>query len=133
MIRFHSDSDFIWKEKARRKAWLLHCIKEACFVPGELNFIASTKEGMLEMNKKYLFHDYHTDIITFDYSNNKKLSGDLFLGVETIMDQAMNGFDEELDRVMVHGVLHLMGHNDKTKEQRKQMAFLEDLCLSLRP
>ena len=87
---------------------------------------------MLEINKEFLNHDYYTDIITFDYSETDVVSGDLFISIERIKDNAKTlktSYQEELHRVIIHGVLHLLGYKDKTEEESENMRKLEDECL----
>ena len=91
---------------------------------------------MLETNNKYLNHNYLTDIITFDYDNPdaKTISGDLMIGIETVRDNAEQfgvPFENELHRVIIHGILHLCGYEDKTPEAEKQMRELENRYLSI--
>lgn len=87
---------------------------------------------LLELNKKHLNHDYFTDIITFSYTTNNHISGDLFISVDRVKDNARNqklSFENELERVIYHGVLHLCGYNDKTPEEIKEMRSKENYYL----
>jgi rRNA maturation RNase YbeY len=90
----------------------------------------------LDINRRYLEHDYFTDIITFDYCEGEKLSGDLFISVDTVRENALEygaeSFDQELARVMVHGLLHLIGYDDHSEEDKKVMREKENYYLSLR-
>ncbi len=89
---------------------------------------------MLELNKRFLNHHYHTDVITFDYSRAKVLSGDIFIGVEQVVANAENFssvFEEELRRVMIHAVFHLMGYDDASDDEKQIMRSLETEALSL--
>lgn len=102
---------------------------------GYLSYIFCSDEYLLNINKEYLDHDYYTDIITFNYNEGNSLSGDLFISWERIKDHADEmgvGFFDELCRVMVHGVLHLVGYNDKTDREQSLMTEMEDRMLSLR-
>ena len=99
---------------------------------GEINFIFCSDPYILKLNKDYLEHDYYTDVITFDYCENDVISGDVFIGTETVKDNAKNfeeSFENELHRVMIHGVLHLLGYNDKTDGEQEEMTILEDFYL----
>ncbi len=99
---------------------------------GELNFIFCSDEYILKMNKKYLDHDYYTDVITFNYNEKNKISGDVFISKETVFcnaDKYGTAFENELNRVMVHGVLHLIGYNDKSEEDKKEMRTKENYYL----
>ncbi len=102
---------------------------------GNLSFIFVDDEQLLLMNKQYLQHDYYTDIITFDYSEPPRISGDLFISVDRVKDNAKSfgvGFNTELHRVMVHGVLHLIGFSDKGKKAELMMRKQEEEALLLR-
>ncbi len=99
---------------------------------GELNLVFCSDDYLLEINKKHLNHDYYTDIITFDYSIGNKISGDLLISVDRVKENAKNfsvSFSQELNRVVIHGVLHLCGYKDKTEDEKKQMRNLENKYL----
>ncbi len=101
---------------------------------GEISFIFCSDKYLLEINKEYLQHDYYTDVITFDYSENNIISGDIFISIDRVKENADTykvSFENELYRVMLHGVLHLVGYNDKTKEEQKIMRQKEDEYLNL--
>jgi probable rRNA maturation factor len=108
-------------------------IQEEGFLLGDITVIFVTDGYLLEMNKKYLNHDYYTDIITFDYCEGNIISGDLFISLDRVRENAST-FDTpfllELKRVMIHGVLHLCGHKDKTKEEEENMRSLENKYLN---
>ena len=100
---------------------------------GHLSFVFCTDEYLLEVNKKFLNHDYYTDIITFDYNESDTVSGDLIISIDRVKENALIHqctFHLELYRVIIHGVLHLLGFSDKTEIQKKKMRELEDLCLA---
>jgi probable rRNA maturation factor len=103
---------------------------------GELNYIFCSDEYILDINKQYLKHDYFTDIITFNYNQDEVISGDIFISYDTIKSNALeysNGnVIDELDRVVIHGVLHLIGFNDKTEIDQLEMTRQENLALTLR-
>ena len=101
---------------------------------GEVNYIFCSDEKILEVNREYLQHDYYTDIITFDYSDLDRVSGDLFISTETVGSNAEKFstlYEEELSRVIIHGVLHLCGQADKTPEEREIMRQKEELALKM--
>jgi probable rRNA maturation factor len=101
-------------------------------IPGEVNFMFCDDEKILEVNRQYLQHDYYTDIITFNYSSGSIISGDIYISVDTVTTNAMLfkvGFDHELFRVIIHGVLHLCGYDDNTPETREKMTQLENEAL----
>ena len=103
---------------------------------GELGFIFCSDDYLLEMNREHLDHDYYTDVITFDYSDRNQISGDVFVSVDRVLENAKNfgdgDFHNELCRVMVHGVLHLIGFKDKTEEESEIMRREETKNLSKR-
>ncbi|MBO4601995.1 MAG: rRNA maturation RNase YbeY [Salinivirgaceae bacterium] len=101
---------------------------------GEVNYIFCSDEYLLNINKQYLNHDYYTDVISFDYSEDGVISGDIFISVDTVKDNAKEyevEFKKELARVMVHGVLHFIGYKDKTDEDAKLMRQKENQYLPL--
>jgi rRNA maturation RNase YbeY len=101
---------------------------------GEISYIFCSDSKILAVNLEYLQHDYFTDIITFDYSENDTLSGDLFISLETVKSNAEKfgvDYEEELQRVIIHGILHLCGQNDKSPKERAIMTQKEDAALAL--
>lgn len=101
---------------------------------GEISYFFCDDEKILEVNRQYLQHDYYTDIITFDYSEGNRLSGELFISIDTVHSNAeLLGtiYDTELHRVIIHGVLHLCGINDKGPGEREIMEAAEDKALAL--
>ena len=104
-------------------------------VVGDINYVFCNDEEILDVNRRYLQHDYYTDIITFDYVRGNVLSGDLYISLDTVRSNAEllgKPYDEELHRVLVHGVLHLVGINDKGPGERELMEAAEDAALALR-
>ncbi|MBQ8098004.1 MAG: rRNA maturation RNase YbeY [Bacteroidaceae bacterium] len=102
---------------------------------GDIAYIFCNDERILEVNRQFLQHDYYTDIITFDYSEGDLLSGDIFISLDTVRtnsEEFGTTYDEELHRVIAHGVLHLCGINDKGPGEREQMEAAENQALSLR-
>ena len=101
---------------------------------GEIAYIFVDDEEILRVNREYLQHDYYTDIITFDYTEGDTISGDLFISLETVRtnaEQFGKPYEEELHRVIIHGILHLCGINDKGPGEREQMEAAEDKALAL--
>lgn len=99
---------------------------------GDIAYIFCSDERILEVNKQYLEHDYYTDIITFDYSTDTTISGDIFISVDTVKSNAdLYGVDyeQEMLRILIHGILHLCGHADDTPELRNKMTELENLAI----
>jgi len=114
--------------------WLDKSIKSEKHKPGDISFIFCSDKYLLGINKQYLNHNYFTDIITFDYTQDKLVSGDLFISIDRVLDNAKTyavTFQEELLRVLIHGVLHLCGYKDKTKAAASLMRQKEDYYLSL--
>ena len=101
---------------------------------GEISYIFCSDEEILRINRQYLNHDYYTDIITFDYSEGDIISGDLFISLDTVKSNSENylvDYQQEMYRVIIHGILHLCGLKDKTPEDEKKMRDNEDKALSL--
>jgi rRNA maturation RNase YbeY len=112
--------------------WLEETVIEEGFVVGDIALVFCSDDYLLDMNKQYLNHDYYTDIITFDYTENEVVSGDLFISIDRIIDNSNvlnTDYDQELRRVCVHGVLHLCGYKDKTEEEVVLMRSKEDYYL----
>ena len=112
---------------------LTKAIKEEGFELGDVTVILVTDGYLLELNQKHLDHDFYTDIITFDYCNDDVISGDLFISVDRVRENAdtfQTDFMVELNRVMIHGVLHLCGYKDKTVEEERMMRLLENKYLN---
>jgi len=100
---------------------------------GDISYVFCSDEFLLDINQRYLEHDFYTDIVTFDYSEANVLSGDLMISIDRVKensDKLKTTFQEELKRVMIHGILHLCGYKDKTKEEELQMRSKEDFYLS---
>jgi rRNA maturation RNase YbeY len=136
MVAYYTqDIDFTFKNKAANSQWLKVVAESEIRRLGQISIIFCSDNYILDINMKYLQHDYFTDIITFDYCKGDKLSGDLFISIDSVRENARTygvDFQEELYRVMVHGLLHLIGYDDHTKAQKTQMRAKEDYYLSLR-
>lgn len=101
---------------------------------GEIAYVFCNDERILEVNRQYLQHDYYTDIITFDYCEGNMLSGDIFISLDTVRSNAEEygvSFEQELYRILIHGVLHLCGQDDKTPETRQEMTRKENAALEM--
>jgi rRNA maturation RNase YbeY len=110
------------------KRWLNEVIASFDFSTGDIQIIFCTDAYLLDVNRKYLSHDYFTDIITFDDSSEGKLNGDLLISIDRVKENAIEfgvSFDEELNRVIVHGILHLIGFKDKSNKDRQKMREAE--------
>lgn len=132
---FLQDIDFVFKHKRLNNSWLKLVAESEIKKLGNINIIFCSDNYILDVNVKYLGHDYFTDIITFDYCENDILSGDLFISIDTVRDNAefyKTEFNDELNRVIVHGLLHLIGYDDHTPEEQKIMREKENYYLELR-
>ncbi|MEM7109200.1 MAG: rRNA maturation RNase YbeY [Bacteroidota bacterium] len=137
-IYFHQEEvDFKLHNRKKLQQWISKIIFSEGRQLGQLNFIFCSDHYLHKINLQYLNHDSYTDIITFDQSEDShSIEGDIFISVDRIKENAklLNiPFQTELDRVMIHGVLHLLGNRDKTREERAVMRKKEEACLSLRP
>jgi probable rRNA maturation factor len=133
--QFSEDINFKLKGVLAIKKWLKSTLENEGFTLGEINYIFCSDNYILEINKDYLNHNYFTDIITFNYNEGKKVNADIFISIDTVKSNANSrkiDFDNELHRVMVHGILHLVGYNDKTPTQQIEMTSKEDYYLNLR-
>lgn len=113
--------------------WLKDIILSEDKKLGEINYIFCDDEYLLKVNQDYLQHDYYTDIITFDYVKGKTISGEIFVSLQRISDNASTlskNYEEELRRVLAHGVLHLCGYKDKTEEEEQLMRNKEDFYIA---
>lgn len=157
MISFNNeDIQFNFKNKTKLKGWIVKTIDGKRKKVGDISFVFCTDSFLLKMNKEYLNHDTYTDIITFDYSGSddkpfdstqrdgskgakqkatkivRSISGEIFISIDRVKENAnkfSKSFEDELHRVMIHGVLHLLGYKDKTKIAKAEMRKQEDLCL----
>ena len=132
---FTEEIDFQLKYQNKKKRWIKSVIHAEGFTLESLNYIFCSDEFLLTKNIQYLNHNTYTDIITFDTSDSEAIEGDIFISIDRIQDNSTKlgvSFTDELDRVMIHGVLHLMGYGDKGNEQKKLMREKEDSYLSLR-
>lgn len=137
-ILFHTeDLNFSISGSKRDIAdWIRSSARNEGYEPGDLNVIFCSDDYLLGINRQYLEHDYLTDIITFDYTEDGKLSGDLFISVDRVRDnaEALNVvFHVELLRVIIHGIMHLAGYKDATEEERKVMRGKENQYLKIAP
>lgn len=134
-IRFHSQNfNFILQKKNPHKSWIRTCIVAHGRIAGSINYIFTSNPYLRDINQEYLNHNYFTDVITFDYSDVNLISGDVFISVEQVRinsESYNSGFDDELRRVMIHGVFHLIGFNDESDEEKKVMRKLENDALHL--
>lgn len=135
-FNFHSeDIEFELEMKPAIISWLSSSIEAENKIPSDISYIFCSDDFLYEMNVKHLDHNTLTDIITFDYCEGQHISGEMFISIDRIKDNAKSfnvSFIDELHRVMVHGVMHLCGYKDKTTDDQKVMSAKEDFYLNLR-
>ena len=134
-IQFYkSKVQFRFSNKTAIINWIGQVIRKECKKTGSINFIFCTDDFLLSINKQYLKHDFYTDIITFNYSEGKLINGEIYISIDRVRENAASlgfKFPVELSRIVIHGVLHLLGYSDNTPSQKKLMSKKEDACLSL--
>lgn len=137
MISFQNQSiSFRLKDKTRLKAWIKTVTEKEKHRLGDINYIFCSDDELLEINIQHLNHNTYTDIITFDYTEGDKISGDIFISIDRVEENAKKfkvSFEEELHRVMIHGILHLCGYKDKSKADAELMRKKENGALKLFP
>ena len=134
MITFNSETTFNLQNEAKTTTWIERVVVSEGFAIGEINYIFCDYAYLNHINKEFLKHDSFTDIISFDYSLGKQISGDIYISIERVLDNAEKynvTFENELRRVMIHGVLHYMGYKDKTTEEKKVMRLKENTTIYL--
>ncbi|MGO4817182.1 rRNA maturation RNase YbeY [Flavobacterium sp. W22_SRS_FP1] len=134
MINFNYESEFTLDNEEALSVWIAEVIESEKKNEGEINYIFCDDEYLHKINLEYLSHDNLTDVISFDYTMGNEISGDIFISVERVQDNASDfkvSFETELMRVMVHGVLHYCGYKDKGEENQLVMRSKEDEKLAL--
>ena len=129
MIEFHFKSDLLIKNKSEYADWINRIIESEGYKVGQIDYIFCTDAYLLQLNQEYLNHDSFTDIITFDYTDGKTISGDIFISSERVEENAKKfqvDLMNELRRVMSHGILHLVGYGDKGADEIKLMREKEE-------
>lgn len=132
---FFQDVDFKFNKRKLNNQWLRMVAASEIRRIGDVNIIFCSDNYILDINLKYLRHDYFTDIITFDYCEKNILSGDLFISIDSVRENSVlynSDFDDELHRVIVHGILHLIGYDDLTDEEQNIMRQKENYYLDMR-
>ncbi len=135
MINFNYETKFKLKFTKKIASWISGSIINEDYKEGDINFIFCDDNYLLELNVKYLKHNELTDIISFDYTIGKMVSGDIFISIDRIKENALQynvKVQDELHRVLIHGILHCCDYKDKTKEDKLLMRKKEDYYLSLR-
>jgi probable rRNA maturation factor len=132
MVSFYSENDFSLSNESEIRSWVLSSISSEEFEVGEITFVFCSDEFLYELNKEFLDHDTYTDIISFDYSMGQELHGEIYISTERVADNAEEfgvNFDDELHRVIIHGILHLCGYKDKSELDKKRMREKENEAL----
>ena len=133
MIKYFSSTDFVIKDRLRLTSWIEEVLNKESRLLEELVFNFCSDESLLKINKEFLKHDTLTDVITFDYSASKAVSGEVFISVDRVRENAKEfdqDFNDEIRRVMIHGVLHLCGYKDKTSKDKALMSDMENRHLA---
>lgn len=133
-ISFNFDNSFNLKNRLKIKRWIKQVVENAGCKLGDVSYIFCSDEKILEVNKQYLNHDFYTDIITFDYVEKDRINGDIFISTDRVKENASQfdvDFEEELHRVIIHGILHLLGQEDHTPKEEQQMRKKENEALKL--
>ena len=129
MITFNAETSFTLKNQKKLVKWISDVISSEGFQVGEINYIFCNDSYLNKINQEFLNHDTFTDIISFDYKLGKEIGGDIFISIERVLENAEKFnevFENELHRVMIHGILHFMGYKDKTKKEKTLMRTKED-------
>ncbi len=134
MIQFNYETDFKLENEVQLAEWISNCIDERGFTEGEINYIFCDDAYLIKLNVEFLEHDTFTDIISFDYTLGKLISGDIFISIDRVQENAQEfsqTFENELYRVMIHGVLHYLGLKDKSDDDKVKMRAEENKWLEL--
>ncbi len=135
-ILFHIENpSFTLKNKTALKAWIKEVAQREQKKPGNINYVFVSDERLYEMNVQFLNHKTYTDIITFDYTENDRIEGDIYISTDRVKENAIKFKSNEiteLHRVIIHGVLHLCGYKDKSEKDAKKMRQMEERSLALR-
>lgn len=131
---YNAETDYIYRKKNKCRDWISKVIRNHGNEIGDLSIIFCSEAYLLQLNQQYLNHNYHTDVITFDYSDTGLISGDVFIGLEKVRKNSKFyrvSVLTEINRVIIHGVLHLLGFDDNDDESRRKMREMEDEALIL--
>lgn len=129
---FNEEISFTLSNKRILSTWIKDSITSYQFKTGDVNFIFTHDDKILEVNKQFLNHDYFTDIITFNYNVDNIVAGDIYISIDTVRSNSQSysvSFVNELHRVMIHGILHLLGFNDSSPAEKAEMHNLENVAL----
>ena len=134
MVEFNYETEFKLENEGTIANWISNCIDTYGLTEGEINYIFCDDAYLLKLNVEFLEHDTLTDIISFDYTLGKLVSGDIFISIERVRENAKlfsQLFDNELNRVIIHGILHYLGFKDKSADDKSRMRIEEEKCLEL--
>jgi len=132
-FRVEEDLDFSLEKETKVKNWIKKVLKQEDKTTGNISYVFCTDNYLLNINRQFLQHDFYTDIITFDYSENNKIEGEIFISIDRVKENASTfkqPFQKELLRTIIHGVLHLCGYKDKNPKDKKRMREKEDEALN---
>ena len=134
MIEYHYENNFILEDSEKIRIWIEEVIKKEKKIVGDITYIFCDDDYLLERNKEFLNHSTLTDIITFNYCIDNNISSDIMISIDRVKENSTifeNSFNEELKRVMIHGILHLIGYNDKSEEEEELMRKKENFYLNM--
>ena len=134
MIEYHYENDFILVDSDKIRIWIEDVIKKEKKTVGDITYIFCDDDYLLERNKEFLDHNTLTDIITFNYCIDNNISSDIMISIDRVKENSTtfeNSFNEELKRVMIHGILHLIGYNDKSDKEKELMRKKENFYLNM--
>jgi len=134
MIEYHYENNFILEDSEKIRIWIEDVIKKEKKIVGDITYIFCDDDYLLERNKEFLNHSTLTDIITFNYCIDNNISSDIMISIDRVKENSTifeNSFNEELKRVMIHGILHLIGYNDKSEEEEELMRKKENFYLNM--